>query len=85
MILYCAESALSVDLSGVSAEEEEIARDLLTVVSRVLGGGGGRLTLADNFFRVGGNSLNAVLVVTALVDMGYKIGELVFFDNYFLC
>ncbi|XP_018007267.1 uncharacterized protein LOC108665060 [Hyalella azteca] len=74
----CQREVPAVDLSVVPEEDKDVAQDLMTVVGRLLGGTGGttshRLALTDNFFSVGGNSLNAVLVVTALVDLGYKIG-----------
>lgn len=33
------------------------------------------LELADNYFFVGGNSLNAVIVVTKLKDQGFQLGK----------
>ena len=67
-------------VEGVSVEEECIARDVLGVVIRVLGGGG-RIDLDDNFFRRGGNSLNAVMAVTSLRDLGHKIGNNIYNSN----
>ena len=43
----------------------------------VVGGGVGRaVELSDNFFEIGGNSLNAVAVVTKLRDQGFNLGLL---------
>lgn len=51
---------------------------LFKTVSSVLGGSLHKsLSLADNYFYVGGNSLNAVIVVTKLRDQGFFLGNLV--------
>lgn len=49
---------------------------LLKTVLAVAGGAGGRpIRLTDNFFEIGGNSLNAVAVVTKLRDQGFNLGS----------
>ena len=65
-------SELMIDDEG--CEDTPVVRDVLEVMYRVLEGGG-RLSLEDNFFNRGGNSLNAVMAVTALRDLGYTVGE----------
>lgn len=53
---------------------------LLCTVSSVTGTGlSTRIQLTDNFFDIGGNSLNAVDVVLQLNEQGYTIG-----NNYLL-
>lgn len=48
---------------------------LLKTVIAVAGTAGGRpVRLTDNFFEIGGNSLNAVTVVTKLRDQGIYLG-----------
>nr|XP_045612452.1 malpicyclin synthetase-like [Procambarus clarkii] len=67
---------VDVDLSGVSDNEEAAARALLLTVARVLGptaARGKRLSLNASFFEIGGNSLNSVMTVTSLKDLGYNI------------
>nr|XP_053634702.1 uncharacterized protein LOC128690171 [Cherax quadricarinatus] len=71
------ESEVEVDVSGVSEEERSVARTLLLTVARVLGPQVARsehLSLNTSFFDIGGNSLNSVMVVTSLIDLGYSIG-----------
>ncbi|XP_069936075.1 beta-alanyl-bioamine nonribosomal peptide synthetase ebony-like, partial [Cherax quadricarinatus] len=71
------EREVEVDVSGVSKEEAGVARTLLLTVARVLGpqvARSQRLSLNTSFFDIGGNSLNSVLVVTSLIDLGYSIG-----------
>ncbi|XP_057376385.1 beta-alanyl-bioamine nonribosomal peptide synthetase ebony-like isoform X2 [Daphnia carinata] len=49
-------------------------RALLKTVHSIVGSSFGRLVqLSDNFFEIGGNSLNAVNVVTKLKDQGFHI------------
>lgn len=52
-------------------------RALLKTVLSVAGdaGGGRPIRLTDNFFDIGGNSLNAVAVVTKLRDQGFNLGS----------
>lgn len=63
----------------MSAEDEAKARALLLTVARVVGPTvtrGERLSIGTSYFEVGGNSLNSVLTVTSLQDLGYNIGKL---------
>ncbi len=54
-----------------------LARTLFKTVSLVLGCSLQKsLSLMDNFFFVGGNSLNAVIVVTKLKDQGIRLGTI---------
>ncbi|KAI9561851.1 hypothetical protein GHT06_012813 [Daphnia sinensis] len=49
-------------------------RALLKTVHSIIGTASGRvIQLSDNFFEIGGNSLNAVNVVTKLKDQGFNI------------
>jgi len=51
-------------------------RALLKTVYSIVGSTSGRaIQLSDNFFEIGGNSLNAVNVVTKLKDQGFHIGN----------
>ncbi|CAL4132029.1 unnamed protein product, partial [Meganyctiphanes norvegica] len=69
-------SKLSIDLTGVQNNQRETAEVLLTTVGRVLGYAlqGNKLSMNNGFFQIGGTSLNAVLTVTSLRDLGYHIG-----------
>lgn len=68
------------ELNSLKKKEKAIARALLNSVSYVLYDGSllsKPLTLNDNFFFVGGNSLNAVRVITKLRDQGFWLGNFV--------
>ena len=69
--------------SSVLWKESELNREeraLLKTVVGVIGQSAKRpIQLEDNFFDVGGNSLNAVSVVTKLQDQGFFIGN--YFEN----
>lgn len=71
--------------SSVVWKESELNKEeraLLKTVVSVIGQSAKRpIQLDDNFFDVGGNSLNAVSVVTKLQDQGFFIGNL----NDFIC
>lgn len=52
-------------------------RDLLTTVVSIVGNSAEKsIQLSDNFFNIGGNSLNAVSVVTKLRDQGYNMSKM---------
>ncbi|XP_042203852.1 mycosubtilin synthase subunit C-like isoform X2 [Homarus americanus] len=71
------EQEVDIDLTGVSSQQEAAARALLLTVGHVLGPAvarGKKLSLNTSFFEVGGNSLNSVLTVTSLKDLGYNVG-----------
>lgn len=74
------------DVSGASCEQQEAARVLLQTVGRVLGPaiavGPRSLSLSSSFFDLGGNSLNSVLTVTSLADLGYNVGMFCAFDIF---
>ena len=53
----------------MSSEEKALLKTVMSVV-----GGGRAAQLSDNFFEIGGNSLNAVAVVTKLRDQGFNLG-----------
>lgn len=55
----------------ISCKEEET---LLKTVRLVTGDTGRPAKLTDNFFDIGGNSLNAVFAVTKLRDQGFDLG-----------
>ncbi|KAK4313336.1 hypothetical protein Pmani_015324 [Petrolisthes manimaculis] len=68
---------VEVEVSGASPEQQEAALVLLQTVARVLGpaaAGHQPLSLSASFFNLGGNSLNSVLTVTSLEDLGYTVG-----------
>lgn len=57
------------DESSLSRDETVLLRTVLSVI-----GGSPEIRLTDNFFEIGGNSLNAVAVVTKLRDQGFVLG-----------
>lgn len=77
---------MEVDVSGASCEQQEAARVLLQTVGRVLGPavavGAHPLSLRASFFDLGGNSLNSVLTVTSLADLGFNVGMFCGIDIY---
>lgn len=63
------------ELNRLDERERNVASALLKTVLSVLGGSLHKpLSLTDNYFYVGGNSLNAVTVVTKLRDQGFYLG-----------
>jgi hypothetical protein len=63
------------ELNRLDERERSVASALLKTVLSVLGGSLHKpLSLTDNYFYVGGNSLNAVTVVTKLRDQGFYLG-----------
>lgn len=66
-------------------EEKDWSKEekALIKTARMLTGRPVRLT--DNFFNVGGNSLNAVTFVTKLRDQGFDIGQLYIFERFPKC
>lgn len=64
------------ELNRLDERERNVASALLKTVLSVLGGSLHKpLSLTDNYFYVGGNSLNAVSVVTKLRDQGFYLGN----------
>uniref|UniRef100_A0A0P5KZY5 Ss-alanyl conjugating enzyme n=2 Tax=Daphnia magna TaxID=35525 RepID=A0A0P5KZY5_9CRUS len=62
------------ELNRLDETERSVASALLKTVLSVLGGSLHKpLALTDNYFYVGGNSLNAVTVVTKLRDQGFYL------------
>ncbi len=58
-----------------------IARDVLSTIGSIIGLlSDEKPMLSDNFFAVGGNSINAVLTVAKLNDIGYKISMAEFIE-----
>ena len=58
-----------------------IARDVLSTIGSIVGLlSDEKPMLRDNFFAVGGNSINAVLTVAKLNDIGYKISMAEFIE-----
>lgn len=65
------------ELNRLGEKERQMASALFKTVLSVLGGSLHKpLVLTDNYFFVGGNSLNAVAVVTKLRDQGFFLGKL---------
>ena len=63
------------ELNKLNGEERRIASALFKTIVSVLGTSVHKtLGLMDNYFYVGGNSLNAVIVVTKLRDQGFHLG-----------
>lgn len=63
------------ELNFLEAQEHSFATALFKTVSTVLGESLQKsISLKDNYFFVGGNSLNAVYVVTKLRDQGFYLG-----------
>ncbi|XP_076059253.1 beta-alanyl-bioamine nonribosomal peptide synthetase ebony-like isoform X2 [Oratosquilla oratoria] len=66
---------LKLDLTGCPEDKEDEGKALLQTISRILGPSARHpIQLGTNFFDAGGNSLNAVLTVTSLRDLGYHVG-----------
>ncbi|XP_046647830.1 tyrocidine synthase 3-like isoform X2 [Daphnia pulicaria] len=73
------------ELNRLDERERNVASALLKTVLSVLGGSLHKpLSLTDNYFYVGGNSLNAVSVVTKLRDQGFylELGDFLEADNF---
>ena len=65
------------ELNRLDEEMRNMASTLFKTILSVLGGSLHKpLCLSDNYFYVGGNSLNAVIVVTKLRDQGFNLGKL---------
>ncbi|RXG68034.1 hypothetical protein Avbf_01888, partial [Armadillidium vulgare] len=63
------------NLSGCEEEKLEIAKTLLQTLVKILGPCAPLyISLDQNFFDLGGNSLNALLVITSFQDAGYFVG-----------
>lgn len=66
------------DYTGVRPQHTDMARDLFETIGAAIGAG--RLaarrviSLAANFYQLGGNSLNSIFTVTQLREMGYRVG-----------
>merc|ERR1719499_160808 len=58
--------------SFVSSEMFDVARAVLESVSVVCCDGSRKPQLSDNFFQIGGDSINMVEVLARLQDMGYQ-------------
>ncbi|KAK7072988.1 hypothetical protein SK128_006146 [Halocaridina rubra] len=70
-------TAIPIDLGGVATADRDSATILLHTMGKVLGPAvtaNKPLSIDTNFFQIGGNSLNSVLTVTMLKDLGYNIG-----------
>ena len=66
---------IDIDVNSAVPCEREIAKILLMTALKVLGPGApSSISLDQSFFDVGGNSLNSILMVTSLKDIGYDIG-----------
>ena len=68
---YTIPGASDLFISDEILSKEDAA--LLKTVSLVAGDAGRPVRLTDNFFDIGGNSLNAVAVVTKLRDQGFHL------------
>lgn len=69
------------ELSHLNKKEQIIARALMKSADFVLGTSGfldKPTELNDNFFFVGGNSLNAVRFITKMRDQGFSLGDFLF-------
>ena len=58
----------------VPAAKVSVARIFLDSVAKVLGSADRRPMLDDNFFQIGGDSLNMVQLLGVLSDLGHHIG-----------
>lgn len=62
------------DYTGVPENKMAIARDLFSTVGEVIGRSTRtKISLASNFYELGGNSLNSVITVTQLCQKGHAI------------
>lgn len=75
---HAAASLALFDYTGVWPQHTDAARDLFETIGAAIGAG--RLaarrviSLAANFYQLGGNSLNSIFTVTQLREMGYRVG-----------
>jgi amino acid adenylation domain-containing protein len=58
---------------GGCTETEDVNRNVVDVIASVIGIKTSRVKLADNFFQIGGNSIDAVNAVAGLKNLGYTI------------
>jgi len=71
---YTDEELFEAGLPEISDKSFEIARHVLSTVGSVIGLlPSEKPSLHDNFFDIGGNSINAVLTLAKLNDIGFKI------------
>ncbi|XP_050082455.1 mycosubtilin synthase subunit C [Anopheles aquasalis] len=62
------------DYTGVPAGRMATAKDLFETVGQVIGRSArAKISLASNFYELGGNSLNSIITVTQLCGKGYPI------------
>ncbi|XP_077271508.1 beta-alanyl-bioamine nonribosomal peptide synthetase ebony-like [Temnothorax americanus] len=67
--------AMNCDYSGVSSQDLAKARILFPTIASVIGRSSRTpVMLNENFYELGGNSLNSIYTVTKLRDQGYQIG-----------
>lgn len=59
---------------NLGREEIALLKTVISIVGESLNDR--PIQLSDNFFEIGGNSLNAVNVVTKLKDQGFHVGRL---------
>ena len=66
-----------IDVSDAEPNLKEAGKALLMTVLKVLGPAApSSINLNQSFFEIGGNSLNSVLTITSLRDLGYDIGKI---------
>nr|CAD7261252.1 unnamed protein product [Timema shepardi] len=71
----CNHGKAELDYSNIPDKKIEAARALFETVASVLGNSiRSRISIASNFYELGGNSLNSVYTVTKLQDQGFLIG-----------
>nr|CAD7420037.1 unnamed protein product [Timema poppensis] len=72
----CNHGKAELDYSNIPDKKIEAARALFETVASVLGSSiRSRISIASNFYELGGNSLNSVYTVTKLQDQGFLIGS----------
>lgn len=62
------------DYTGVPKNRLATAKDLFETVGQVIGRSArAKISLASNFYELGGNSLNSIITVTQLCGKGYPV------------
>lgn len=65
----------------MAKDELQTAKDLFECIAVVLGRTArGAISLAANYYEIGGNSLNSIVIVTQMNEKGYTLSKLRQFD-----
>lgn len=66
-----------IDYSGVTKDDLQTAKDLFECIALVLGRTARSvISLNSNYYEIGGNSLNSIVIVTQMNEKGYNLSKL---------